>query len=176
MYLLILLGVSLCFIRSFSILTVVRSRFLFLLYLINSFVVSILPVDRWRPSQVWFISLLILCNGISCMLSVACHQLKLVKDTHNVILILVPSKWLIPFFWSGSSYHILNSRCFIFSFPEFQALIITKIHLNHCKDSPCVFNFSFFYSFDTGVSSWRFYMMVHQGFNSFSKFFIEILF
>ena len=30
------------------------------------------------------------------------------------------------------------------SFPEFQALIITEIHLNHCKDSPCVFNFSFF--------------------------------
>ena len=33
-----------------------------------------------------------------------------------------------------------------FLFPEFQALITTKIHLNHCKASPCVFNFSFFLS------------------------------
>ena len=37
--------------RSFSILTVVHSRFLFLRYHINSFVVSILPVVRWRPSK-----------------------------------------------------------------------------------------------------------------------------
>ena len=65
------------------------------------------------------------------------------------------------FFLSGSSYHILSSRCFIFSFPEFQALIITEIHLNHYKVSPCVSNFSFFsLSFCTGVlhggSTWWF--------------------
>ena len=65
------------------------------------------------------------------------------------------------FFRSGSSYHIRSLRCLIFSFPEFQALIITEIHLNHCKDSPCVFNFSFFsFLLFTGVlhggSTWWF--------------------
>ena len=50
---------------------------------------------------------------------------------------------------------------FIFSFSEFQALIIMEIHLNHCKDSPCVFNFSFFsFLLFTGVlhggSTWWF--------------------
>ena len=55
-----------------------------------------------------------------------------------------------------------------FLFPEFQVLIITKIHLNHCKASPCVFNFSFFLSsFYYRSSSWRLYMVVHQGFFSF---------
>ena len=35
-----------------------------------------------------------------------------------------------------------------FLFPEFQALIITKIHLHHCKASPRVlFNFPFVWSF-----------------------------
>ena len=44
-----------------------------------------------------------------------------------------------------------------------------KLHLNHCKASPCVFNFSFFLSsFYYRSSSWRLYMMVHQGFLSFS--------
>ena len=61
------------------------------------------------------------------------------------------------------------------SFPEFQDFphyLIAKIHLNHYKDSPCVFNFSFLpfdHSFVYRSSSWRFYMMVHQEFNSFSK-------
>ena len=45
------------------------------------------------------------------------------------------------------------------SFPEFQALIITEIHLNHYKVSPCVFNLSLFSLF-TGVlhegSTWWF--------------------
>ena len=58
------------------------------------------------------------------------------KDKHNVILTLVSSSLFNFFFRSGSSYHILGSRCFIFSYRS---------------------------------SSWRFYMMVHQGFNSFSK-------
>ena len=50
--------------------------------------------------------------------------------------------------------------------------ITMEIHLNRYKDSPCVFNFSFL-SFDLPFvlrsSSWRLNMMVHQGFNSFSK-------
>ena len=41
--------------------------FLFLRYHINLFVVSILPVVRWRPSQVCTISLLILSTRISSM-------------------------------------------------------------------------------------------------------------
>ena len=53
--------------RSFSILTVVRSRFLFLHYHIILFVVSILPMVRWRPSQVCAISILILSKRISSM-------------------------------------------------------------------------------------------------------------
>ena len=58
--------------------------------------------------------------------------------------------------------------------------ITMKIHLNHCKDSPYILNFSFVWSaFCYRSSSWRLYMMVHQGFNSFSKcslrFFLEEL-
>ena len=67
---------------------------------------------------------------------------KMVKDKHNVILILVSPKILIPYSWGSS-----NSRFHLFHllfFPEFQALIITEIHLKHYKVSPCFFNFSFF--------------------------------
>ena len=60
-------GDSFSFLHSFSILTVVRSRFLFLCPHINVFVVSILPVVRWRPSQVCAISILILSTKISSM-------------------------------------------------------------------------------------------------------------
>ena len=69
---------------------------------------------------------------------------------------------------------ILDFSCFIFSFPEFQVFlhyIVAKLHLNHRKASTCVFNFSFVWSFFYyRISSWRLYMMVHQGFNSFSKY------
>ena len=62
---------------------------------------------------------------------------------------------------------------FIFLFPEFQDLSTIspwRFNLNHCKASPCVLNFSFFLSsFYYSSSSWRLYMMTHQGFNSFSK-------
>ena len=58
-------------------------------------------------------------------------------------------------------------------FPEFQVfsrLYHFKASFYHCKASPGVFNFSFFLSsFYYRSSSWRLYMMVHQGFNSFSK-------
>ena len=74
-------------------------------------------------------------------------------------------------FRSWSSYHILGSRCFIFSFsgvPSFPHYLIVKLHLNHHKASPCVFNFPFFLSsFYYQSSSWRLYMVVHQGFFSF---------
>ena len=50
-----------------KILTVVHSRVLFLGYHINLFVVSILSVVHWRPSQVCAISLLILSTRISSM-------------------------------------------------------------------------------------------------------------
>ena len=50
--------------------------------------------------------------------------------------------------------------------------ITMEIHLNHCKDSPCVSNFSFLsfdHSFVYRSSLGRLYMMVHQRNNSFSK-------
>ena len=89
-----------------------------------------------------------------------------------------PSK-LIPYS-EGSS----NSRfqLFSFSFPEFQVFlgyIIAKLHLNHCKDSPCVCNFSFFLSsFYYRTSSWRLYMVVRQGsfafFDCSSRFLLKL--
>ncbi|KAM3403436.1 hypothetical protein ACQJBY_006905 [Aegilops geniculata] len=48
--------------------------------------------------------------------------------------------------YSGGSSKFSVSIVSSFLFPEFQALIITKIHLKHYKVSPCVFNFSFFLS------------------------------
>ena len=90
------------------------------------------------------------------------------KDTHNIILTLVSSKWLIPY--SGGSSKFLISFVHL-SFPEFKVFlgyIISKLHPNHCKASPCVFNLSFFLSpFYYRSSSWRLYMVVRQGFFSF---------
>ena len=128
----------------FHIITVVRSRFLFLRYHINLFVVSILPVVRWRPSQVCAISILILSTRISSMQkSVACHQSKWVKSKHNVILILVSSKWLIPY--SGDSSKFLISFVhFSFRSSKLFQLYHFKASSNHCKTSPGVlFNFRF---------------------------------
>ena len=73
-------------------------------------------------------------------------------------------------FRSWSSYHILGSRGFIFLFgvPSSLNYLVAKLHLNHRKASPCVFKFSFFLSsFYYRSSSWRLYMVVHQGFFSF---------
>ena len=57
---------------------------------------------------------------------------------------------------------------FLSGVPSFLGYIIAKLHLNHCKASPCVFNFSFFLSsFYYRSSSWRLYMVVRQGFLSF---------
>ena len=90
------------------------------------------------------------------------------KDTHNVILILVSSKWLIPY--SGASSKFLVSNCFIFSFPEFQALsiyfiakinlIIARIHL--------VFQLLFLLVILLLTEFFEsFFMVVRQGFLSF---------
>ena len=79
----------------------------------------------------------------------------------------------IPYF-GGYSYHILCSKCLSF-FPQSSKLSqFSRLEdpSNHCKSSPCVFNFSFLsfdHSFVHQSSSWRLYMMVHKGFNSFSK-------
>ena len=100
---------------------------------------------------------------------------------HNIILILVSYKWLISSFRSCSWYHILGSRCFIISFPEFKFSRPSRrnLHLNHRKALPCVFNFSFFLSsFHYRSSFWRLYMMVLQGFFSFfncsSRFLLKL--
>ena len=93
------------------------------------------------------------------------------KDKHTINLILISSRWFNSFL--PEIVHddvILGSSYFIFSFsrvPSFLGYIIAKLHLNHCKASPCVFNFSFFLSsFYYRSSSWRLYMVVHQVFLS----------
>ena len=58
----------------------------------------------------------------------------------SLVVILIHSL----FHPTGGSWKTFSVELLIFFFPEFQALIITEVHLNHCKDSPCVFNFSFF--------------------------------
>ena len=92
------------------------------------------------------------------------------KDTHNIILILVSSKWLILSFrvcpgGINSWLLVVHLSSGVLSFPHY---LVAKLHLNHRKASPCVFNFSFFLSsFYYRSSSWRLYMVVHQGFLSF---------
>ena len=97
----------------------------------------------------------------------------LVKDTHNVILILVPSKWSIPF--SGVVHHTYSwfqVLIFLSRSSKLSQLcnhgdlskIFTRIHL--------VFSTSFSFRLIILLLlkfSWRLYKMVHQGFNSFSK-------
>ena len=62
---------------------------------------------------------------------------------------------------------------------SFLLYLVAKLHLNHRKASPCVFNFSFFLSsFYYRSSSWRLNMVVQQGFFSFfncsSRFLSEL--
>ena len=87
------------------------------------------------------------------------------KDKHNVILTLISSSNFNSLFRSGSSYHILGSRCFIFSsrvqsFPfyliaEFHP-IIARFHLVFLTS----FSFRLHHPFVTGVlhgcSTWWF--------------------
>ena len=94
------------------------------------------------------------------------------KDKHNVILILVSSKWLNSLFWRFIISHSRFERL-IFSFPRVPSsrnYITTEIYLIIPRFSPYILNFSFFsLSFCLPESSWRFYKMVHQGFNYFLK-------
>ena len=71
--------------------------------------------------------------------------------------------------------------CHIFfsGVPSFPHYLVAKPH--HRKASPCVFNFSFFLSsFYYRSSSWRFYMVVRQGFfsifNCSSRFLLKLRF
>ena len=95
------------------------------------------------------------------------------KDKHKINLILISSRWFNSFL--PEIVHdevILHSSVssFLSGVPSSLGYIIAKPHLNHCKASPCVFNFSFFLSsFYYRSSAWRLYMVVHQGFFSFSN-------
>ena len=65
------------------------------------------------------------------------------KDKHNVILILVSSKWLIPYSGDSSKFLISFVHFFFRSSKLFQ-LYHFKASSNHCKASPGVlFNFPF---------------------------------
>ena len=93
------------------------------------------------------------------------------KDKHNVILILVSSSELNSFF-SGVVHHITFSvrDALSFLFPEFQALIITKLNLKSLQGFTLCFKLLFLLvTLCYRSSSWRFYMIVHQGLNPFSK-------
>ena len=68
---------------------------------------------------------------------------------------------------------------FVSGVPSFLGYIVAKLHLNHRKASPCIFNLSFFLSsFHYRSSFWRLYMMVLQGFFSFfncsSRFLLKL--
>ena len=91
------------------------------------------------------------------------------KDTQDIILILVSSKWLIPSSGvrSDINFSVICCSSFFSGVPSFPHYLIAKLHLNHRKASPCVFNFSFFRSFFYyRSSSLRLYMVVYQGFSS----------
>ena len=82
---------------------------------------------------------------------------------HNIILILVPSKWLILYSWGSSNSWFEMLYLFFSRSSKFSQLFHREDPSNHCKDSPCVFNFSFLsfdHSFITGVlhggSTWWF--------------------
>ena len=97
------------------------------------------------------------------------------KDKHNVMPILVSSielnslfRRLIKFLISIVSSSIFPGDSTFFNY------FTTDIHLNRYKDSPGVFNFSFFISsFYFQSSSWRLNMVVRQGFFSFFNLFFK---
>ena len=89
---------------------------------------------------------------------------------------------LVSSFRSCSSCNISRFEMFhlfVSGVPSFLGYIVAKLHLNHRKASPCVFNFSFLLSsFYYRSSSWRLYMVVRQGFLSFficsSRFLLKL--
>ena len=98
------------------------------------------------------------------------------KDKHTINLILISSRWFNSFLPKiVLDEVILSSKLFIFLVRSSKFTHFVAPSKNHCKASPCVFNFSFFLSsFYYRSSSWRLYMMVHQGFLSFSFWFFKI--
>ena len=139
--------------HSFSILTGGSFKISLPLLLYRFIRSYILPVVRRRPSQIYAISILILSTRISGVPNpLFCHQFNWWRIKHNVILILVSSS-LFNFF-SGVvhriTFSVRDAYLFFSGVPCVPHYIITKIHLNHCKDSPCVFNFSFFLFFCYG--------------------------
>ena len=91
------------------------------------------------------------------------------KDKHNVILILVSSKWLIPYSGDSSKFLISFVHFFLSGASSYFNYIISKLHLIIARLLPEFFStfhfvWSFFYY---RSSSWRLYMVAHQGFVSF---------
>ena len=66
---------------------------------------------------------------------------------------------------------------FLFWSSKFPLYLVTKLHLNLCKDSTCVFNFSFFRVIILLLPEFsrRLNMVVHQGFFSFFNYFSRFL-
>ena len=106
----------------------------------------------------------------------------MVKDTHTIILIIVSSEWSSFFFpelFIMSHFLVRDGSSFLFRSSKFSALSRCEAPSNHCKASPCVFNFSFFLSsFYYQSSSWWLYRVVREGFLSFficsSRFLSEL--
>ena len=91
------------------------------------------------------------------------------KAKHNVIFILVSSKWLIPYSADSSKFLISFVHFFLSGAPSYFNYIISKLHLIIARLLPEFFStfpfvWSFFYY---RSSSWRLYMVRHQGFFSF---------
>ena len=96
------------------------------------------------------------------------------KDKHTVNLILVSLRWFnsfLPEFVHDINLSVRSCSSFVSRVPSSLNYLIQKRHLNHCKASSCSFQISFHWIIlSYRSSSWRLYMVVHQGFNSFSKF------
>ena len=76
--------------------------------------------------------------------SAACHQFKMVKDTHNVILIFVSSKWLVPYSRGSSKFLISVVSSFLFRSSKFPLYLVAKLHLIFAR---------FHFVFSTSLSS-----------------------
>ena len=84
------------------------------------------------------------------------------RDSYNVILINVSSKWLSPYSGGSSKFSVQVLHTFP-GVPRSLNYIVAKLHLNHCKASPCVFNYPFF-PFDHSFVLPEFFMKVlHDG-------------
>ena len=94
------------------------------------------------------------------------------KVKHNIILILVSSKWLIPYS-GGSSKFLFSFVHLSFRSSKFSQLFHREDPSNHCKDSPCVFNFSFL-----SLSFWlpEFFMEALHGDSSRIPFILQLFF